>query len=45
MIVQSTTANGGLAFDPTKSTTYSSDGQLTQFNCASRFRSSGLESI
>ncbi|GAA5855248.1 hypothetical protein JCM9279_007521 [Rhodotorula babjevae] len=32
MIVQSTTANGGLAFDPTKSTTYSSDGQLTQFN-------------
>ncbi|KPV76159.1 uncharacterized protein RHOBADRAFT_52203 [Rhodotorula graminis WP1] len=35
MIVQSSSANGGLAFDPSKSTTYSSDGQVTQFNFVS----------
>lgn len=33
MIVQSTTANGAAAFDPSKSTTYASNGQAHQFNC------------
>ncbi|GAA5914257.1 hypothetical protein JCM8208_006293 [Rhodotorula glutinis] len=32
MIVQSTTKNGGLAFDSSKSSTYSSDEQVTQFD-------------